>query len=76
MVPATARTSQLEAKGCDKPGSGDGGRDKKYWGGELIGGSMGRSEFFVMVWDAEGPVFKDVKDQARSLLLLTEQLAL
>lgn len=31
-----------------------GGRDGKYWGGELIGSSMGRSGFIAAVWDIEG----------------------
>lgn len=54
LVPAPARTSQLEAQGCDKAGLGDGGRDGKYWGGELIGSSTGRSGFIAVVWDVEG----------------------
>lgn len=50
-----------------------GGRDGKYWGGELTGSSMGRRGFIAPVQDTE---HKNAKEQAQSELLLTEQLVL
>uniref|UniRef100_A0A674G7B5 Uncharacterized protein n=1 Tax=Taeniopygia guttata TaxID=59729 RepID=A0A674G7B5_TAEGU len=41
----------LEARGCDKAGLGDGGRDGKYWGGELKSSSTGRRGFISAVQD-------------------------
>lgn len=64
MVPATARTSQLESKGYDKAGLGDGGEGWEILGGELIGSSVGRSGFIAAVWDVEELAQKDIKDHA------------
>lgn len=61
LVPLTARTSQLEARECDKAGLGDGEREGKYWGGELKGSSMGRKGFIAAMQDT---VHKNAKDQA------------
>jgi len=41
-----------------------GGRDGKYWGGELTGSRMGRGGFIAVERDVAGLAHKDVKDQA------------